>query len=268
MPKSLTQIGEGLLKLYQATERILTRVERASREIYRAWPKHPGSGRYLRLEELSPWYAASEAVDQQVYRKKPRVLEAFLKDWVRLKKVERYEIEALWELVRKKNAEPIDPALWDADKALAYLREEVPKRAYKIRKARRLEDKARGLYRVPFRKLFPEYYRPTYFGDPQLWASKRKPGIKGPPAHNSEDVSGEGHQIFEGEEDRANFLKAARRFLPRRRHEILRLRLQGLSDEEIASELGIARSTVRVHRWAARQDPALKALVRRWFGVG
>jgi hypothetical protein len=53
---------------------------------YRAWPKHHGSGRPLRFEELSASNAAVHATDPETLARKPAAPEQFLEDYLGLRK--------------------------------------------------------------------------------------------------------------------------------------------------------------------------------------
>jgi RNA polymerase sigma factor (sigma-70 family) len=216
-------------------------------QIYRAWPKHPGTGKPLPFEKCSPGAAATHAVETHYLD--PNSPERFLKEWLGLTEIIPEHIEALCEVVKRGLKKPItDPKQWIINpvRAKRYLRRAVCKEAQRIKARREIEDKPEDK---------PWGLRRQWVEDlPEQCEFK-------PEVHSTTEGAPTQELVMFQQQEKAQVMQ--RRFkeiLPERQYQAIELKARGLTYEQIASEMGITAGAAKQHIYRARNNPTLKRI--------
>lgn len=220
-------------------------------QFYRALPKDPGTGRPLPPETYNASFAAGIASE---YHKDQKAPERFLKNWLGIHETDPERLadllQALLEELRRQWEKPFDdPELWvlDGKRCLAYLRSVVPQEATRIKDRREMADKEWGLRRKWVKNLPPD---PCEFV---------------PEAHGkTEDDPAQELAEFQLQENAQLMLRQLEDILPERQYQAILLKAEELTDEEVATRMGITIGAVKQHLHRARNNPELKKVAGSW----
>lgn len=214
-------------------------------QLYREWPKHPGTGRPLPPETYNASFAAGLVSD---YHKDQKAPERFLRDWLGIHETDPERladhVQALVEELRRQWRKPFDdPEVWvlDSDRCVAYLRKTVPIEADRIRRRREMEDKPWGGRRRYVQNL-PEQCAFT------------------PDIHDKKNSEAGAEDLLEFQARELELREQIRGALPERQYQVLMLLAEGLDYEEIGRKLGISPGTARGHKLRASRNPELRRI--------
>lgn len=214
-------------------------------QLYRDWPKHPGTGRPLPPETYNASFAACLASE---YHKDQKAPEQFLKNWLGIHETDPEYLAALVqalleELGRQWDKPFDDPELWvlDHGRCLAYLRKVVPAQARRIRSRREIEDKP--------------------WGPRHQWVSNLPKQCEFTPGlHGEENSEASAEDLLQFQTRELELREQIRDALPERQYQVLILLAEGFDYEEIGRRLGISPDTARVHKLRASRNPELRRI--------